>query len=461
MTRSNPLAEMIDRMEKLGHILENWHNRVVFGKVPLDHTRLRFLLTVYFYGGICGLAASVSNFLLNLDPYLTYSATGMGILFLILHRSLFKEWIGYLAGVRLFYAITAFYFNTMWFANSGLDGGILIFFYLLVIVIMIYSDGWERGIYLTAIMTNLTILMILDYKFDNLSIPFPGKFERYMDVWFSIMISFIVNYIAISIVLKALNRSNSQLADKYETIQKDLELAKKIQLAIMSTQSEKEAYDFHAIYRPLSGVGGDLFSIDNITPTKVRIFLADATGHGVQSALVTMLILSEYFNNKLRIQEPGSLIEHLNDSFIRNYSDTRTIFSCVILDWNFATQKILYASAGHIPQLLLLGHKPYLLEKTGPIIGLKKGARYTQKEISLGSEPRLFLFSDGVTETFNPQEKMFGEERLVSIIQSIPWGVPMEQILEDIEIQLKLFAENSPIQDDFTILGIQPRKKLD
>jgi hypothetical protein len=119
-------------------------NRFIYGNSSPDNTNLRFLLTVYFWGGICGIGASISNFFLELDSYLTYSAVGMAILFLGIHRSLFKEWIGYLAGVRLFYIATLFYFNSMWFANAGLDGGIIIFFYLLVIVIMIYSTGWER-----------------------------------------------------------------------------------------------------------------------------------------------------------------------------------------------------------------------------------------------------------------------------------------------------------------------------
>lgn len=250
----------------------------------------------------------------------------MATIFFGLHRSLFKEWIGYIAGVRLFYFLAAFFFNLIWFVNAGLDGGILIFFYLLVIVIMIYSEGWERAFHLAMVMTNIIILLTIDYLYEGLAQPYPSRLDRYLDVFVSILISFVVNYIAISVVLTALNRSKSQLESKFNSVQKDMDLASRIQLAIMSTNQKSEFYDFASIYQPVSVVGGDLYSIDNLSSHKIRIFIADATGHGVQAALVTMLILSEYFNKKTKFKDPGKFLAYLNSAFIQHYMDIHAIF---------------------------------------------------------------------------------------------------------------------------------------
>jgi serine phosphatase RsbU (regulator of sigma subunit) len=434
-------------------------NRIVYGDTSLDNTNLRFLLIVYFFGGVCGVLATISNFILDLGIILTGSSFIMATIFFGLHRSLFKEWIGYIAGVRLFYFLAAFFFNLIWFVNAGLDGGILIFFYLLVIVIMIYSEGWERAFHLAMVMTNIIILLTIDYLYEGLAQPYPSRLDRYLDVFVSILISFVVNYIAISVVLTALNRSKSQLESKFNSVQKDMDLASRIQLAIMSTNQKSEFYDFASIYQPVSVVGGDLYSIDNLSSHKIRIFIADATGHGVQAALVTMLILSEYFNKKTKFKDPGKFLAYLNSAFIQHYMDIHAIFSAVILDWDFKKKEIQYSSAGHIPQILLQGTEPFFLERTGPIIGLKKDIKYTTKKIRVKSESKVLLFSDGITEAFNSGNEMFGEERIVSIVNSLPKIVKMEQILSTIQNQLFQFTNGHPLQDDLTILGIQPPRQ--
>ncbi|MCC5814451.1 MAG: serine/threonine-protein phosphatase [Leptospira sp.] len=430
-------------------------NSVVYGNSSPDNTNLRFLLTVYFYGGICGVGASISNFILDLDAFITYSAIIMGFVFLAIHRSLFKEWVGFKSGVRLFYFISITYFNMIWFPNAGLDGGIIIFFYLLVIVIMIYSEGLEKWFHLSCIMLNITILIVLEYYFENWATPFPSRLERYVDVWVSILISFIVNYIAISVMLKALHRSNKQLEEKYRIISKDVDLASKVQQAIMSYKLEDNKFDVASIYKPVSGVGGDIYSIDELDQGKVRIFLADATGHGVQAGLVTMLILSEYLKRKLEFLDPGSLIADLNKSFIHHYSDIRAIFTCIVVDLDLENQEISYASAGHIPQILFLDGKSETLEKTGPIIGLKDNASYAINNFKGFEHLKLVLYSDGISEAFNENKEMFGEERLFQLVKNCPINESMHSFLRGLEIEMKEFIQSEPLQDDITILGIQ------
>jgi serine phosphatase RsbU (regulator of sigma subunit) len=303
-------------------------------------------------------------------------------------------------------------------------------------------------------MFNVSLLLYLDYRFEDWAQPFPGRMERYMDVWFSIIISFIVNYIAISVVLKALHRSNKQLEEKYSIIRKDVDLASKIQQAIMSYDSSETDFDVASIYKPVSGVGGDVYSIDMISKKKARLFLADATGHGVQAGLVTMLILSEYLKKKLEINDPGKLIQELNESFIRHYSDIRAIFTCIVLDWDFEKNKIQYASAGHIPQLMLRKKEVVHLEKTGPIIGLKNAARYRTVTLKDINHTKVLLFSDGITEAFDEGKNMFGEERLVRILRDASHNESMSKVLSEVEAGLDDFLTRSPLQDDLTLIAI-------
>jgi serine phosphatase RsbU (regulator of sigma subunit) len=444
-------------MKKFISRLLEFHESVIYGTVSFEETGLRFLLTIYFYGGISGLLATIFNFLLGLGPLLVGSTGFMAVTFFVLHRSLFKKWIGYMAGARLFYFIAAVYFNVLWFINGGINGGNIIFFYLLVIVIMIYSFGRERWFNLFFVMTNIAVLFAIEYSFPEMIILYDSRLDRFVDVYISIIISFFVNYVAINVVLTALNRSRKDLETRYRVISDELNLAHRIQDAIVSSKSESsEYYEYSAIYRPISQVGGDLYSVDVLSPSKIRIFLADATGHGVQAALVTMLILSEYSNRK-KISNPGKLISSLNDSFLKNYLEIRAIFSCIVLDWDFKRKQIQYAAAGHIPQVVSLDGVESLIAKTGPILGLKASIQYPTRKLSYKKHARLLCFTDGITEAFNSKNEMFGEEPLRNLFRRSSQNIPMVQIVMEIETELNSFLEGLPLSDDLTLIGIQSK----
>ena len=87
---------------------------------------------------------------------------------------------------------------------------------------------------------------------------------------------------------------------------------------------------FYTKYLPMVEVGGDFFYITEMNQRVTRVFLADATGHGVQSALITMLIKSEYENLADQIPNPSDLLFSLNNIFVNKYHNLTTFFSSFI-----------------------------------------------------------------------------------------------------------------------------------
>jgi len=87
---------------------------------------------------------------------------------------------------------------------------------------------------------------------------------------------------------------NNTLAVKNNKIFRDLKLAKKIQENMINFQKDVfPAINIEVFFNPLNEVGGDIFDIYKRNEKNYRIFLADATGHGIQAALMTMIIKSE------------------------------------------------------------------------------------------------------------------------------------------------------------------------
>ena len=77
-------------------------------------------------------------------------------------------------------------------------------------------------------------------------------------------------------------------------INDDLGQARSFQRCILPQLPPSEALRFSALYLPAEMVGGDIYDVFTLGPRRYRLFLADATGHGVQASLRTMVLRTKY-----------------------------------------------------------------------------------------------------------------------------------------------------------------------
>ncbi|MCX8000692.1 MAG: serine/threonine-protein phosphatase, partial [Leptospiraceae bacterium] len=208
-------------------------------------------------------------------------------------------------------------------------------------------------------------------------------------------------------------------------------------------------------YIPVSEVGGDIYSIEELKNGDLQIFLADATGHGVQGALITMLIYAEYLYCKSIAKEPAEIIKLLNDTIATKYRNLDVYFSCVVAHIHFHESKLLFASGGHIEQFLLHANKEIsTLKATGNLVGFQLKSTYKQVVLPFQLGDLLFLFTDGIVDEFDTHGRDYGIERFKQrILKSA--DKPLFQIISDVINDVEKFLEYSPFQDDITILGIR------
>jgi serine phosphatase RsbU (regulator of sigma subunit) len=208
-----------------------------------------------------------------------------------------------------------------------------------------------------------------------------------------------------------------RLRKAYDQIHSDLVLAQVIQEKILpENPTAASGVRFAVSYHPMSEVGGDFYDITEIGEGRVRVFIADAMGHGVRAAMVTMIIKSEYEKVKFTAG-PDELLSRLNDSFIDLYLPLNQFFTCVAVDIDVHAGRMAFASAGHSDQFYISGNKVEVLPHSGKIIGIVKGARYGRAERRFEKDEKLFLFSDGIFEQFNSENAAFGMARLKNIIE--------------------------------------------
>ncbi|TGK41384.1 trifunctional serine/threonine-protein kinase/ATP-binding protein/SpoIIE family protein phosphatase [Leptospira andrefontaineae] len=248
---------------------------------------------------------------------------------------------------------------------------------------------------------------------------------------------------------RKVNERTEELARSLSIIRKDMLYSQKIQRSILPELKNIPGLRYSVNYLPMDEVGGDFYDICKLSNGRYRFFLADATGHGVQAALVTMAIKGEYESLKSSLEKPGEILSGLNNSILNKYKTL--YFTGAICDVDLSEKKVYFASAGHISQFLVRSYQTEEMPKTGAILGFVKDYPYRTEEYKIESGDRIFLFSDGIYEQFDEDKLEYGEERFVHSIRTNAQFEPQiqaERILSD----LQNFISKSSIQDDITLL---------
>jgi len=252
----------------------------------------------------------------------------------------------------------------------------------------------------------------------------------------------------------------SELEEKNRIISEDLGLAKRIQQNVIFSEHTKiKELDFYFKYKPQSEIGGDIYDISIIKEKYIRIFLSDATGHGIQAALTTMIISNEYQKLKMLYQTPDSLMTALNNSFLERYYNLTVFFTCIVLDIDLENKRIVFSSAGHPDQYLICFNGIKRIKTIGNMIGVFKNAEYVSSTIDISINDKILLFTDGLYEVFNTKGQEFGETCLYSLVNNAKQA-DIHNLSEYLVEEISRFAEKKNFEDDLTIIGIEFNKGI-
>lgn len=240
-----------------------------------------------------------------------------------------------------------------------------------------------------------------------------------------------------------------------DLLQSDLHTAEKLQKSMFPNPNSKNwPFPWFVLYKPMGPIGGDLYDIRKTKNGTWRFFIADATGHGTQAALLTMAIKADYDTVEESDSQPGVILEELNLKIHPMFHNLNSLFSAFILDWNPTTGQVQYASGGHPEQIILTENTKIVLPKTGPILGLKRNAKFRTQNFEFKNPFRLFLFSDGAFEVFDKNlVHLFGEENLHSYLFA-NLHTPIREILDSHLQNLYQFRESQRLTDDLTFLAV-------
>lgn len=245
------------------------------------------------------------------------------------------------------------------------------------------------------------------------------------------------------------------LAEK-ERINAELNLASSIQAhmlpCIFPPFPEHSEFDLYAIMDPAKEVGGDFYDFYMIDEDKLAIIVADVSGKGVPAALFMVIARTLLKNYTQMGMEPNKVFETVN-RLLCDGNDAGLFVTAWMGVLELSNGTMTYVNAGHNPPLLKRadGRFEYMRERTGFVLAGMEGVRYRQNTLCIAPGDRLFLYTDGVTEATNPDQKLYGEDRLQAFMNSHADGATAS-VLRELREDIDVFAGSAPQFDDITML---------
>jgi serine phosphatase RsbU (regulator of sigma subunit)/putative methionine-R-sulfoxide reductase with GAF domain len=240
-----------------------------------------------------------------------------------------------------------------------------------------------------------------------------------------------------------------------ERLETEVQLARQIQQTfIPESLPQFEEWELAARWKTARQVGGDFYDVFDLPNRRLGLFIADVADKGVPAALFMALTRTLVRAAVTELESPADAMERVNDLLI---PDTRQgmFVTAVYAVLDMEKNELTYVNAGHNPPLWVKQDGAIeRLTRTAIALGVVTGEPVNQRTIKLESCDNLFLYTDGLTESFNAEGEFYGEERLLEAIKSTHCFSAFD-LLDVVEKSLLNFVQDMPPADDLTMLVLR------
>lgn len=240
-----------------------------------------------------------------------------------------------------------------------------------------------------------------------------------------------------------------------EKLKRDLEIAHKVQQGLLPSKAPVvEGYDLFSFYAAALHVGGDYFNYVPLPGGRLACVLADVSGKGVSAALVMANLAGEVRYRLASEPDPLAAVAAINDTFCGNGWDERfATFVVVVLDP--AAHRARIVNAGHLPVFLRSADGSVAEigpEQEGLPLGMMPGWEYRQTDVDILPGTTMVLFTDGVSEAMDVEDRLYGLDRLREVLAGA--GGSAEEIGQRILVDVERHSAGQVQTDDICLVCI-------
>ena len=242
-------------------------------------------------------------------------------------------------------------------------------------------------------------------------------------------------------------------------IDKELEFAKNIQASalpnVFPAFPKRKDFDIYASMNPAKEVGGDFYDFYMTADNILHFLVADVSGKGIPAAMFMMRAKTELKS----LTETGAplcdVFTHGNAALCEG-NDAGMFVTAWQGSINLHDGAVHFANAGHNPPLVRHqnGGFEYLRSRAGFVLAGMDGVKYKEQELQLQPGDIIYLYTDGVTEATNAANELYGEDRLLTVVNSREFA-DMKDLCKTVKADVDAFVGEAPQFDDITMVAVK------
>lgn len=250
--------------------------------------------------------------------------------------------------------------------------------------------------------------------------------------------------------------------EKTAKISADLNLASDIQTNmlpnIFPAFPNRNDFDIYASMKPAKEVGGDFYDYFMIDEDHIAIVIADVSGKGVPAAMFMVIAKTLIKDHTLLGLSPSEVFTKVNNLLCEGNKS-----GLFVTAWmgvvELSTGEMTYVNAGHNPPVLCHnGKNEYLRSKAGFVLAGLEDFKYKQNTMKLVRGDKIFLYTDGITESQTKDGELYGEDRLLKCLNNLEHKNVTEAIYA-VKSDINEFVEDGDQFDDMTMLAFDYSEK--
>jgi sigma-B regulation protein RsbU (phosphoserine phosphatase) len=239
-----------------------------------------------------------------------------------------------------------------------------------------------------------------------------------------------------------------------ERLQAELEIAREVQYQLYPKNAAPiRGLKLTAQCDPARMVSGDYYDYQETACGKLAFAIGDVAGKGISAALLMATLqaaLRAQISGEVPEIDASQVVSKLNQQIYAHTSPEKyATFFFAMFDQQ--SRKLTYTNAGHLSPLLFRNGSVVPLDSNGTVVGAFPFSQYDKSSMTLSADDLLVCYTDGITEPENAYGEMFGEERLIELVQKHAHDQDHE-IIRIVLDAVRSWTGTPELQDDMTLL---------
>ena len=217
-------------------------------------------------------------------------------------------------------------------------------------------------------------------------------------------------------------RLYQRIHEEEQRMERDLEMARKVQLRLMPSRPPKlERAEIAAQFMAARSIGGDVYDFLDYGPGRTALAVGDVSGKAAPAALYAALVSGILRSLAPQHLSPAEMLTALNDQLQERKLDSQYVTMLMAI-WDDSNQTLQIANAGSVQPLFVSstadGPDVKTIQAEGFPLGLFPNAEYEEFTLSTRPGDLIVFFSDGIVDAVDDTGDMFGNDRLNAVLQS-------------------------------------------